>query len=328
MLEGKQLQLLIENVRDRIVGVPGLTPDALIPMETPGVESIIQRDIQRVVATIENNAKISLYPKRRTKLPKTPREAYENKYKYEKLQCFTSYDALVYPRWEDLTPEQQTKYLIDPLDSTLGNVYKDGTLSWDLMNRAQKQYLTNRIIFASNKVGDEEKLDGKLRSHFKLKNRDIVAIHKISLEIRNAPAGSTSPFLSRTYGENEYFLYEKTGEIILAPSYTQLGMVYGTGINYTSYGISAPPLPQVIHIDYSYGYQEIPLDLMDAAAMLTAIKVFENVNMLFAQGLMSYSVQGFSASFGKGLYTDVMERYTIQANAVIDRYKVPFMSAQ
>jgi hypothetical protein len=88
----------------------------------------------------------------------------------------------------------------------------------------------------------------------------------------------------------------------------------------SGYGLIVPNMPQIITVDYSFGLEEIPPDLQDAVAMLSAVKVFELVNVAFTKGMMSYSVGGFSASFSKGLYSSVIERYERSADDLLAPY--------
>jgi hypothetical protein len=91
-------------------------------------------------------------------------------------------------------------------------------------------------------------------------------------------------------------------------------------------GLSVPYLPQVVAIDYEFGLKEIPYDLQDAVALFSAVKAFEMLNVMYTQGLSSFSVQGFSAAFGSGLYKDVMERYKQEAEDLLAPYYQVVMS--
>lgn len=320
-MEGKQFQLLIENIKDRIMGVPGISAEGLLPLEEPGMEMVIVRDAQRTIAEVEKKLKLAVTPKRKTDLARTAREVYESKTKYRKMGAILDDVALHYPRWSDLTAEQKSNYIID-VTLPDNHVYMDGTIPWDLLTKAQKMYFSMRVVIAPNKSGEVEKLDGKSRSYIKLRNREIIKIHTIALEVRD-PNFSGTPFLSRTYNEWEYYLYKREGGVQLIPAQAQLGMAAGgsASVATTGYGLSVPSYPQVIKVDYTYGFEELPLDLSNAISMLTAIKVFESVNILQTKGLMGYSVQGFSANFGKGLYTDTMERYADAAESIMTSYR-------
>jgi len=317
MIQGEQLQLLVEAVKDRIVGVPGITSNGLIPLEEPGIEAIILRDIQRTVAHVENVTKLSLYPKRKTDLPKTPQEAYEDKQKYIPMQVFSSYAAASFPRWTDLTSAQKESYFND------SSLYVDGTLDWDLMTRDQKKFLTSNIKFVPNKSGNAEKIDGKGRSYIKLYNREIIKVHSVTLASPIKTSGVS--LWGRTYTEEAIITFRREGGIQLVPQMAAIGMLRD-GSAYTAtgamgYGMAAPKIPQLIKVDYTYGLQEIPLDLQDAIAMLTAIKVFENVNLMTTQGILGFAVQGFSAQFGKGMYEEVMGRYEKRAGDILSNYR-------
>ena len=88
----------------------------------------------------------------------------------------------------------------------------------------------------------------------------------------------------------------------------------------SGYGLIVPSMPQIITIDYQFGLEEIPPDLQDAVALMSAVKVLELVNVAFTKGMMSYSVNGFSASFGNGLYSSVIERYEKIAEDLLAPY--------
>lgn len=317
MLQGEQLQLIVEATKDRIVGVPGISSSSLIPLQEPGVEAIILRDIHRTIATIENTTKLALYPKRKTELPQSAREAYEDKEKYLSLGAFSSSEIANFPRWQDLTEEQQDVYFNDP------TLYSSGTLDWDRMTRKQREFLNSHIAYVPNKSGDIEKIDGKGRAYIKLYNREIIKVHTVTVQ---SPVKSNGAFMwGRTYTEESLIIHRREGGIQLVPQLASLAMLNGGGAYLATgamgYGITTPKIPQLIKVDYTYGLKEIPLDLQDAAAMLTAIKVFENVNLLTTQGILGFSVQGFSANFAKGMYSDVMERYEARAQAILDRYQ-------
>lgn len=313
MLKGKQLQLLIQNIKDRVVNVPGVETNGLIPVENPGIEAIISRDAQRSVAEVESRLKLALYPKRKTDLPKTPREVYEGKVKY--ASSYKDSRVLHFPQWIHLTEEQQGLY-------GTPNLYVDGTLPWDMFTNAQKQYFSTQVIYVPNKAADAEKLDGKGRNHIKLNERNIIKVHSVELKIKNP--SNNSLFMGRSYSDSEIIVYHQAGSIQLIPAMARAEMLRDGGSflasQSTAYGLTIPRIPQIMSVDYTYGYEEIPLDLMDAVAMTAANRVFETVNISFTKGLLSYSVQGFSAQFGKGMYTEVMQRYSDKADMIFANY--------
>lgn len=317
-MQGEQLQLLVEATKDKIVGVPGITSNGLIPLEEPGIEAIIFRDIQRSVVEIENITKLSLSPKRKTDLPKTAKEAYENKGKFLSLGCFPDSMSLNYPRWEDLTVKQREVYADSP------TLYRDGTLDWDRMTRQQKEYLSLRISHVPNKSGDAEKFDGKGRKYIKLYNRNIIEIHRVVYQIMNPNNGSI-PITSRAFTKSEVITYAREGGIQLMPAMGVANMIYSGGATIagsaTSFGMGVPSLPQVLKVDYTYGLEEIPLDLQNAVAMSAAIKVFETVNLMTTQGLTGFAVQGFNANFGAGQYKEVMDRYQLRVDKILENYR-------
>jgi len=313
MLKGKQLQLLIQNIKDRIVSIPGVDNNGLIPLDNPGIEAIIARDAQRAVQEVESRLKLALYPKRKTDLPKTPQEVYEDKGTY--ASCFKDPRAVHFPQWQHLTEEQQGIY-------GAGFPYVDGTLPWDMFTNAQKQYFATQVLYVPNKVGDAEKLDGKGRNYIKLNERYIIKIHSLGLKIKN-PTNNTF-FLSRSYSDGELIVYRQAGAVQIIPAMAAAQMGAGGGAYLTTsstrFGMTIPRIPQIIAVDYTFGFEEIPSDLMDAIAMTAAIKIFETINISFTKGLLSYSVQGFSAQFGKGMYTETMQRYEDRADRIFAQY--------
>lgn len=329
-VSGKELQLLIEATEDRIfglqqLGIPGLTGDACLPdsarcsdgnSSLPGFKSILIRAIQKSVARVENKVKLALYPRRKTNFAQNPKEVYENRVRYGNggLDSFLTPSSREYPSWDDLTESQRLEYNDDE------NLYTIGTLPWDLLTPEQQETFSRGVVYIPNKVDNEERLDGKGRSYIKLYERYVNRIHKIALEIQD-PQGLGIPYLNRTYAPNEYFLYRKEGAVILFPAQAKISATGASNMIASSgYGLTVPNMPQIIAVDYEFGLREIPQDLQDAVALYSAIKTFELVNIAFTKGMMSYSVQGFSASFGKGLYADVMERYKNEADELLHPY--------
>jgi hypothetical protein len=314
-LEGEQLQLLVENVHDRMNGAP-IANRELIPITAPGVESIIIRDIHRTISKVEHRVKLALSPKRKTNLPKTPREVYEEKTKYYAMGCFPKGELVEYPYWEDLTATQKASFGDD------SSIYAPGTIPWDMMTNKQKSYFSSRVIFIPNKVADSERLDGKGRAYIKLYERNIIKVHSVGVFLKKPGASMTNPLLYRTYTEESVNVYAKEGAIQLMPLMAQGGMMMSNqaGGYSTNFGVVLPRYPQLIHVDYTFGLKEIPEDLKDAISLLTAAKAFESINLAYTQGLTGYSVQGFSAQFGKGMYADVIERYKAEADEIISAH--------
>jgi len=324
-ISGKELNLLIEATMDRIAGIPQLDPaikagDCLPPSaidgSLPGFRSIVIRAIQKSVAKIENRTKLALYPRRKTNFAKTPSEVYNNRVKYgvNALDSFLTQSSRNYPTWNDLNNEQKSKYNNNP------SLYTNGTLPWDLLTNEQQIQFSREVLFFPNKVDDEERIDGKGRSYIKLYERSIISVNKVALEIKD-PSGLGIPYLNRTYAPNEYFLYKKEGSNILFPAQAKFSATGASNMIASSgYGLIVPSMPQIINVDYSFGLEEIPPDLQDAVAMLSAIKVFELVNVAFTKGMVSYSVGGFSASFANGLYSNVIERYERMADDLLAPY--------
>jgi len=325
MLQGEQLQLALEAVKDALVGVPFLTRQNLLhfeDLEEPQMQSILLRYLQQTAAYVENLTKLSLSPRRKTDLPGSVREAYEHKSSFERY--FQSHEAFLYPIWDNLTAEQQFLFQNDQF------LYRPGTLAWDVLTTKQIAFLTSQIIHDTTKSGPEEKLDGQNRALIILNQRNIIKIHSFRLEARNGSQLGI-PFLNRNYDpKTELILYPESGEVQVIPfmAWAQGVQTGGLG-NRTSVGFGQRiiALPQILHVDYSYGYQIIPLDLMRAVAVMTAIKIFLALGLMLTKGLLNFSVQGFSAGFGQGLYKPIMDMYDAEARSILENYRQPAMSS-
>jgi len=335
-VQGRELQLLIEATEDRMLGAPMVSskipnsaalPTAAScvngPSAIPGFRATLIRAIQRTVSRVENEIKLALYPRRKTNLAQTPKEVYNDRVTYGSggLQSFLTPASQTYPTWTDLDAAQQTQY---NNDSTL---YTDGTLPWDLLTPTQQRTFSEQVLYVPNKIENEERLDGKGRSYIKFYERMVIKIHKLALEIQD-PQGLGIPYLNRTYAPNEYFLYEKEGAVILFPAQAKISATGPNNLIASSgYGLVVPSMPQIVHVDYEYGFKEIPPAMQDAVAMLSAIKAFELLNISYTKGLLNFSVQGFSAAFGKGLYADVMDRYRTEAEWLLKGFQLPLLAA-
>lgn len=335
-VQGKELQLLIELTEDKIIGAPavsnipqaGCIPDSARcepdgSSTIPGFRAILIRAINHSVAQVENRIKLSLYPRRKTNLAKTAKEVYEDraKYSYGELNSFVNPAFKTYPEWGDLDAEQQGRYGDDQA------LYEPGTLPWALLTPQQQRDFTAAVIYVPNKSEDEERIDGKERSYIKLYERNIIKIYRLALKIQD-PMGLSIPYLHRAFDPSEYMVYKKEGSIRLFPAQAKISAVgNGSLMSYAGYGMRVPAFSQIIHVDYSYGLEEIPPALQEAVALLAAAKAFELINIAFTKGMMSYSVQGFSASFGEGLYRSVIQRYREEAEELLAPYYMPVMTA-
>lgn len=335
-VQGRELNLLIELTEDKIIGAPavsGIPQAGCIPESArcgddgsssiPGFRSILIRAIHNSVAQIENRIKLSLYPRRKTNFARYPKEVYENRVKFSTgtLNSFLNNSYLQYPEWTDLDAEQQSYYGDDPL------IYTAGTLPWDLLSPEQQREFAQNVIYVPEKSEDEEKIDGRERSYIKLYERNVLEIHRLALVIQD-PMGMGIPYLHRTFDPSEYFLYKKEGSFRLFPAQAKISAAGGGALmSYAGYGMRVPAFSQLIHVDYSYGLERIPPALQEAVALLAAAKAFEMINVAFTKGMMSYSVQGFSASFGEGLYRPVIERYREEAEELLAPYYMPVMTA-
>lgn len=324
------MNLLIEAVEDRIfslptLGIAGLTADNCIPESArcgggnsslPGFKAILVRAIQRSVARVENRIKLALYPRRKTNFAQSPREVYEDRVKYGfgGLDSFLTPAAREYPSWDDLNDAQRAMYANDE------SLYTTGSLPWDALTPEQKTTFAQGVIYVPHKVGNEERIDGKGRSYIKLYERYVRHIYKMALEIQD-PQGLGIPYLNRTYAPNEYFLYKKEGAVILFPAQAKVSATGASNIIASSgYGLVVPQMPQIITVDYEFGLDQIPPDLQDAIALYATRYVFEMINIAFTKGMMNFSVQGFSASFGKGMYAEVLQRFKDEADELLHPY--------
>lgn len=335
-VQGYELQLLIELTEDKIIGAPtvshipeaGCIPDSARcgpdgSSSIPGFRAILIRAINNAVAQVENRIKLALYPRRKTNFAKTPKEVYEDRVKFSNgsTDSFFVPTYKSYPKWTDLNTEQQALYNND------NTLYTDGTLPWDLLTPEQQRDFSGKVIYVPHKTEDEEKLDGRERSYIKLYERQIIKIHRLALVIQD-PMGLGVPYLHRAFDPSEYFIYNKEGAIRLFPAQAKISAAAnGALMSYAGYGMRVPAFSQIIHVDYEYGLQEIPPALQEAVALLAAAKAFELINISLTKGFMSYSVQGFSASFGQGLYQPVIERYRQEAEDLLAPYFLPVMTA-
>ncbi|MFA5626228.1 MAG: hypothetical protein WC965_01970 [Thiohalomonadaceae bacterium] len=335
-VQGKELNLLIQLVEDKIIGAPaasGIPGGGGIPESArcdssgyspiPGFRSILIRAINNAVAQVENRIKLALYPRRKTNFARTPQEVYEDRVKYSTgaLDSFLDVSYREYPQWSNLEPEQMDMY---NNDSTL---YTPGTLPWDLLTPEQMKEFASRVLYAPNKTENEERIDGRERSYIKLYERNIIKIHRIALVIQD-PMGLGIPYLHRTFDPSEYFLYPIEGAVRLFPAQAKISAV-GNGAlqSFAGYGMRVPYFSQLIHVDYEHGMERIPPALQEAVALLAASKAFEMLNVAFTKGMLSYSVSGFSASFGEGLYMKTIQRYKEEAEELLGPYYMPVMTA-
>lgn len=335
-VQGRELQLLIELTEDKLLGAPsvgGLPESSCIPESArcgpdgnsslPGFRAILLRAIQSAVSDVENRIKLSLYPKRKTNFAQSPKEVYEDRVKYGtgELYSFINDTYLAYPTWNDLNEEQQSMFNDDPA------MYTDGTLPWDLLTPEQAREFSGNVIYVPNKVEDEEKIDGRERSYIKLYERQIIDIHRISFKIVD-PMGLGQPYLHRSFDKSEYFLYKKEGAVMLFPAQAKISAVGQGGLmTWHGFGLKAPRYAQVIHIDYSFGLEKIPYALQEAVALLAAVRAMQQINIAYTQGMMSYSVSGFSASFGEGMFSKVIEQYKEDAERLLAAFYMPVLTA-
>lgn len=254
---------------------------------------VVSREVDRAAVWVENRIKTSLSVVRKTDLPGSGQEAYEDKTRF---RTFIKPQFIDYPRWDALTTEQRVLYANDPL------LYKSGTIAWDLLTEEQRIIFNTNVEYASNKLESAEKQDGKNTAYIKLYRGPLVKFHSLALSFVNVPGYQNLATFFRLYMPNEILVYEKEGAIHIFPavmarllSSTQDPM-YGS-----QFGVVSPRIPQVLHIDYEYGYKNVPLDLLEAVATKAAIEIIGYITSIMTAGLRGFGVQGFNANFGDGI---------------------------
>lgn len=332
----KEFQLLVQATEDRMfslnsLGFAGLGADGCLPEDIrcsdpsdgtvgsssmPGYYDMLKRAITHSVSRVENKIKLGLFPRVKTDFAKTPREVYEDRYTFGtgNTDSFLNPGSRTYPEWQHLTDEQQAEYQNNQ------SLYTPGTMPWDLLTREQRDIFSRSVIYYPNKTEDSERIDGRGRSYIKLYERYVTDIYRLELRLQD-PQGLGIPYLARSYNPSEYFLYKKSGAVILFPAQARVqAMTTANMIGAAGYGMIVPAMPQILHVSYKFGLETIPHNLQDAVALYAAARMFELVNIAMTKGLTSYSVQGFSASFGDGLYQPVIQRYHQEAEDILHSY--------
>jgi hypothetical protein len=292
-LNAKAKQDALQVVFDKLAGVQ--FPEGQEFME------VVSREVDRAAVWVENRIKTSLSVVRKTDLPGSGQECYEDK---DRFRSQINPLFLSFPRWAQLTDAQRAIY------ANTSTLYKDGALPWDLLTEEQMYLWNTQVSYASNKAENAEKQDGKNTAYIKLYRGPLVKFHSLALSFVNVPGYQNLATFFRLYQPNEILVYEKEGAIHIFPavmarllSSTQDPM-YGS-----QFGVVSPRIPQVLHIDYEYGYKQVPLDLLEAVATKAALEIIGYITSIMTAGLRGFGVQGFNANFGDGiLYPHLITR--------------------
>lgn len=300
-----------------------VTYDKLTGVQLPegDFEQVLLREVERAVAWVENRIKSSLTVKRKTDLPKTPKEAYADK---SRFNAYIDGLWLNFPRWEQLTEGQKTTlYANNEL------TYTPGSVPWDLLTEEQRMLFSTKVQYAPNKSEAAEKQDGKGTAYIKLYKGPLVKFHSLALSFTNVPGYQNLSTFFRRYQPNEILVYERESAIHIFPAVMARIMNSSQDPLYGSqFGTVAPRIPQVLHIDYEYGYKEVPADLLEAVAIKAAIQALVYVNNLFTGGLSGFGVTGFNAQFQGGfMYGALKERLEADLKqALLPYYQITLTS--
>jgi len=300
MLNEKVLQDIYQIVLDKSLGI-------IFPEETPELQDYIKREIERSAQYVENRLKTSLTPARFTNLPGSPKEAYENRVKYKDAINPYYFD---FPRWDDLTPEQKNLYANDP------SLYRNGSLPFHLLTPSQLTTWVSNIQYSPIKVGDAERQDGRSTAYFQTYYAPIINVYSVALAFTAPPGYEGKNLFFRLYRPNEFLVYKREGGIQIFPAVMAriLGTTSGNDPLYGSqYGPVIPRIPQVIMIDYEFGYTDAnrPYDLLEAVAIRTVMQLILSFSSYLTAGLKSFGIEGFNASFGNNglLYETLYNEY-------------------
>jgi len=312
-VDPKLRQDLIQRVYDKLTGVT--IPDG-------DFESVLIREVDRAVGWVQNKVKKSLSPVRATNLPISPEEAYTDKRKYNKA---IENNFETYPKWSDLTAGQKAIY------GGNESIYTPGSLPWRYLTEEQQILFGTQVYYAPNKIKDEERLDGKGTAYIKLYNNPVIKVYSLALSFVSPPGYSGKNIFFRLYLPNEFLVYEKEGAIHIFPAVmarilsTTQDPLYGS-----QYGVVAPRIPQVMSVDYEYGYTEYtrPFGLVEAAALKAAMNLLLYISACMTGGLQSFGVDGFNASFNNGMVYEAMYKaYESELKNVLAPFFTPIMSS-
>lgn len=315
MLNEKVKQDIFQIVLDKSYGM-------LLPEVTPDVQSMIEREIERSAQYIENRLRTSLTPARFTDLPKSPEEAYKNRTKYKDS---INPDFYEYPKWSDLTNEQRNLYGNNP------SIYQNGTLPFELLTNDQLLTWTSNVRYSDIKVGDAERQDGRGKAFFITYYAPIINVYSVSLTFAAPPGYEARPLFFRLYQPSEFKVYHREGGIHIFPAVMARLLLIGSNdpLYGSQYGPVVPYIPQVLTIDYEFGYtdQTRPYDLLEAVAIRTVMQMILNISAYLTAGLRSYGIEGFNASFGNNglLYESLYNEYKTRLRELLSPYYRPVM---
>lgn len=296
MLDAKLKQDLFQAVYDKLSGVT--LPD------DGNFDEVLGREIDRAVDWVENRIKTSLTPARVTDLPASAQQAYEDKTRFNN---YITVPYNQYPQWNDLTLSQKAIY------GNNSTIYTAGSLPWQYLTEQQMVIFSSNVQYSSIKTGDAERQDGKNSSYIKTYKRPIIQVYYLALSFVTPPGYENRNLFFRQYMPNEFYVYNKEGGIHIFPavmariSNTTQDPLYGS-----QYGVVAPRIPQVLKIDYEYGYtdQTRPIELVEAVALRASINILMYMSAFFTGGLSGFGVQGFNASFDqRGMYAPLIQYY-------------------
>lgn len=311
MLNDKVKQEIYQIVLDKSLGM-------ILPEMTNEFEDWISREIDRSSQYIENRLQTSLTPARLTNLPKSVKEAYENRGKYKDS---INQNFYTYPRWVDLEPVQKGLYGNNPAN------YKDGTLPFNLLTNDQLALFSSNVVHSPIKVGDAERLDGKATAYFTTYRAPIITVYSVALAFTAPPGYEGRNLFFRLYKPNEFYVYSREGAIHIFPA-VMARILATTSMNDplfgSQYGPVVPRIPQVILIDYEYGYTDAnrPYDLLEAVAIRTVMQLILMLSSYLTAGLKSFGIEGFNASFGNNglLYENIYNEYKAKLKELLHPY--------
>lgn len=283
----KALEDIIQIVYDKMAGVD---------LPSGDYDDVIRREVERSVKWVETKTKTSISPVRFTNLPKNPQDAYEDRLRY--IDFLSNPMYVNFPTWDQLTPEQRVLYGNDPAN------YKDGTLPWELLTEEQRIIFTSLIKYAPNKVGNAERQDGKGSPFIVTYYWPIVTVYYFALSFI-APPGQQDvgkQIWFRLYKPDEFIVYHQEGAIHIFPAVMQrLSSETKDPLYGARQGVVAPRIPQVVEIDYEYGFVDPPETLLEAVACRAITTLILNISSMYTAGLSGFGVEGFNASFKDGI---------------------------
>lgn len=315
--------------RERLIqDVMQYTLDALAGVDLPegDFDELLRREVIRAIDFVENKLQTSLTPARRTNLPKTPREAYENRRKF--VDYINNPGYLSFPRWDQLTTEQKALYGNNP------DNYVEGSLPWDLLTEEQRIIFSTMINYDPNKEQDAERQDGKNTAYILTYRAPIIWVDYVAFVFTTPPGyevdAPQKTLFFRKYLPSELKIYKREGGIHIFPA-VMARLTYGSTQDPMyggQWGPVAPRIPQVIEIDYTYGYEKVPPTLMQAVAYRAGMNIIQAISAMYTAGLAGFGVEGFNASFNDGImYKPLYDKFRTEFPELIRPFYRPVMTA-